>query len=39
MHAMAMDLSDDDMKQLAAYFEGQGNTASAENSKPAPGGK
>lgn len=39
MHAMAMDLTDDDMKQLGAYFEGQGNAASAENSKTAPGGK
>jgi len=39
MHAMAMDLTDEDMKQLGAYFEGQGNTASAENAKPAPGGK
>jgi len=39
MHAMVMDLSDDDMKRLAQYFEGQGNTASAEGSTPAPGGK
>jgi len=37
MHAMAEYLSDDDMKQLADYFAGQGGK-SAENSPPAAGG-
>lgn len=40
MHAMAMDLSDDEMKQLGEYFAGQGAGAkSAENQAPASGGK
>jgi cytochrome c553 len=39
MHAMAMDLSDQDMEELGKYFEGQANTASAESNKPAAGGK
>jgi cytochrome c553 len=39
MHAMVMDLTDQDMQELAKYFEGHGNTASADNSNPAPGGK
>ena len=38
MHAMAADLSDDDMKQLAEYFAGQGGK-SAENTPPAAGGQ
>lgn len=37
MHAMAMDLTDEDMKQLGDYFAGQGGK-SAEN-QPAAGGK
>ncbi|HSN21794.1 MAG TPA: c-type cytochrome [Usitatibacter sp.] len=38
MHAMAADLSDEDMKQLAEYFAGQGGPQTAEN-QPAAGGK
>ncbi len=38
MHAMAMDLSDEDMKQLGDYFAGQGAAKAADN-QPAAGGK
>ncbi len=38
MHAMAADLSDDDMKQLAEYFAAQGGTKSAD-AQPAAGEK
>ncbi len=37
MHAMAEDLSDDDMKQLAEHFAGEG-AKSAQNNPPAAGG-
>lgn len=39
MHAMAADLSDDDMKKLAEYFAGQGGAATAEATPPAQGEK
>jgi cytochrome c553 len=36
---MAADLSDEDMKQLAEYFAGQGGATTAEANPPASGGK
>lgn len=38
MHAMAMDLSDEDMKQLGEHFAAQGDGAKPEN-PPAAGSK
>jgi cytochrome c553 len=37
MHAMASDLSEEDMKQLAEYFAGQGGAQTADNQPPAGG--
>ena len=39
MRAMAADLSDDDMKQLAEYFAAQGGATTAEAEPPKPATK
>jgi cytochrome c553 len=39
MRAMAADLSDDDIKQLADYFSGQGGATTAEAEPPKPSKK
>ena len=39
MHAMTEDLTDDDMKQLADYFAGQGGAQTAEATPAAAGEK
>jgi len=39
MHAMAEDLTDEDMKQLSEYFAGQQGAATPAENPPAAGGK